>query len=86
MRRIKEFKKSEVSRFFTNIEEAMPSYKFFPLKIYNMDETGIRIVQEPGSILEPKGQKTFIDHVKPNPQKPILFVSDNHYSHITLES
>jgi hypothetical protein len=28
----------------------------------------------------------FFDHVKPNPQKPLLLVFDNHYSHITLES
>jgi hypothetical protein len=27
----------------------------------------------------------FFDHVKPNPQKPILPLLDNHYSHITLE-
>jgi hypothetical protein len=60
MSRIKEFNKSEMSRFFTNIEGAMPSYKFFPLEIYNMDETGMRTVQEPGTILEPKGQKTFL--------------------------
>jgi hypothetical protein len=57
MSRIKRFNKSEVSRFFTNIEEVMPSYKFSPLKIYNVDETGMGTVQEPGSILAPKGQK-----------------------------
>jgi hypothetical protein len=28
----------------------------------------------------------FFDHVKPNPQKPVLLVLDNHYSHITLKS
>jgi hypothetical protein len=25
----------------------------------------------------------FFDHVKPNPQKPVLLVLDNNYSHIT---
>jgi hypothetical protein len=38
----------------------MQSYKFFPLEIYNMDETGMTTVQDPGSILEPKGQKTYL--------------------------
>jgi hypothetical protein len=57
MSRIKGFNKSEVSRFFTNVEEVMPSYKFSPLETYNMEETGMGIVQEPGSILAPKGQK-----------------------------
>jgi hypothetical protein len=55
MSRIKGFNQSEVSRFFTNIEEAMPSYKFLPL-----EETGVWTVQEPGSIWEPKGLKTFL--------------------------
>jgi hypothetical protein len=56
MSRIKGFNKSEVSRFFTNIEEVMPSYKFSPLEICNMDETGMGTVQKPGSILGLKEQ------------------------------
>jgi hypothetical protein len=156
MSRIKGFNKSEVSRFFTNTEEVMSSYKFSPLEMYNMDETGMGTVQVPGSILAPNGQKRvgfvtswgrgnditaiyainaaggfiptmfifprqrmslilekdgppgalykcskngwtnedlviswlqhFFDHVKPNPQKPLLRVLDSLYSHITLES
>jgi hypothetical protein len=57
MSRIKGFNKSEVSRFFTSVEEVLSSYKFSPLDIYNMDETGMGTVQEPGRILAPKVQK-----------------------------
>jgi hypothetical protein len=32
-------------------------YKFPPTHIFNMDETGISTVQDPGLILPPKGQK-----------------------------
>jgi hypothetical protein len=34
----------------------MSSYRFSPLEIYDMDETFMGTVQEPGSILAPKGQ------------------------------
>jgi hypothetical protein len=38
-----------MSRFFANIKEVMPSYKFSRQEIYSMDETGMGTVQEPGT-------------------------------------
>jgi hypothetical protein len=35
----------------------MMKYKFPPTHIFNMDETGISTVQDPGLIEVPKGQK-----------------------------
>jgi hypothetical protein len=62
MIRIKEFNKSEVSRFCTNIGEVVSNYKCSPLEIYNMDETGKGTVQEPGSILAQKARKGWLRH------------------------
>jgi hypothetical protein len=51
--RIEGFSKTEVTRFYNNLEEVMLKYKFPPTRIFNMDAT----VQDPGFILAPKGQK-----------------------------
>jgi hypothetical protein len=42
----------------------MMKYKFRPSHIFNMDETGISTVQDPGLILAPKGQKKSWLHKK----------------------
>ncbi|XP_060845492.1 uncharacterized protein LOC132925085 [Rhopalosiphum padi] len=57
MSRITAFNKTEVTLFFQNLEKVMEKYKFTPANIYNMDETGISTVQDPGKIIAPKGQK-----------------------------
>jgi hypothetical protein len=51
------FFKTEVTRFYNNMEELMMKYKFPPTHIFNMDETGISAVQDHGLILAPKVQK-----------------------------
>lgn len=51
------FNKQEVSRFFSNLEEAVDKYKFKDTNIWNVDETGITTVQDPGLILAERGQK-----------------------------
>ena len=57
MSRVKGFNNAELDLFFSNLEEVMSQYCFSPVDIYNMGETGIGTVQEPGTILAPKGQK-----------------------------
>ncbi|KAJ4439318.1 hypothetical protein ANN_07440 [Periplaneta americana] len=41
----------------TSMSQVMDKYNFSPVNIYNIDETGIGTVQEPGNIMAPKGQK-----------------------------
>lgn len=51
------FNKYEVALFFQNLKEFMEKYKFTGSKVYNMDETGVTTVQDPGTIIAEKGQK-----------------------------
>ena len=51
------FNKDEVNRFFQNLEQAMDKYKFKDTNYWNVDETGITTVQDPGLILAERGQK-----------------------------
>lgn len=55
--RITAFNKTEVQLFFQNLGELMLKFKFCPTRVYNMDETGIKTVQDPGKIIGAKGQK-----------------------------
>lgn len=55
--RIRGFNKVEVNRFFNNLEIVFEKFHFSPENIWNMDETGISTVQEPGVVVAPKGQK-----------------------------
>eukprot|EP00102_Acyrthosiphon_pisum_P025390 XP_016662600.1 PREDICTED: uncharacterized protein LOC107884617 [Acyrthosiphon pisum] len=55
--RITAFNKTEVQLFFQNLGELMLKYKFCPTRVYNMDETGITTVHDPGKIIGSKGQK-----------------------------
>lgn len=56
--RITGFNREEVMLFFQNLEYLMTQHKFKATKIYNMDETGISTVQDPGLIIAEKGQKS----------------------------
>lgn len=55
--RVTAFNKEEVTLFFKNLEDVMEKHKHTASKIYNMDETGITTVQDPGTIIAEKGQK-----------------------------
>lgn len=51
------FNKQEVSNFFENLEGVIDKHKFKDTNLWNVDETGISTVQDPGSVLAEKGQK-----------------------------
>lgn len=51
------FNQEELVRLHKNVEDSMAKYKFPSTRIYNMDQTWISTVQEPGAILAPKSQK-----------------------------
>ncbi|XP_046969743.1 uncharacterized protein LOC124537073 [Vanessa cardui] len=51
------FNKEEVGMFFKLLAELMEKYKFLPRSIWNVDETGISAVQDPGKIVAEKGQQ-----------------------------
>ncbi|KAF2890810.1 hypothetical protein ILUMI_15363 [Ignelater luminosus] len=55
--RIEGFNKKEVELFYKNLEELMVKNKYEAHQIFNMDETGVYTVQEPGNILAKTGQK-----------------------------
>lgn len=51
------FNKEEVNSFFMNLEEIIDKYKFKDTNFWNVDETGITTVQDPGLIFAERGQK-----------------------------
>lgn len=55
--RILGFNKVELDRFFDNLEIVMTKHHFPPSRIYNMDETGVTMVQETEKIIAPRGEK-----------------------------
>ncbi|KAJ8983067.1 hypothetical protein NQ317_007109 [Molorchus minor] len=55
--RIKAFNQESVKLFFSNLELVYDKYKFTPDNIFNVDETGITVVQKPVKCLAPKGLK-----------------------------
>lgn len=57
MNRATAFNKNEVTVFFKLLGDLMEKYKFLPRNIYNVDETGISSVQDPGKIVTQRGQK-----------------------------
>ncbi|CAH2098160.1 unnamed protein product [Euphydryas editha] len=57
LNKAKAFNKHEVSIFFKLLEELMEKYKFLPRNIFNVDETGITSVQDPGKVITENGQK-----------------------------
>ncbi|KAJ8949557.1 hypothetical protein NQ318_016187 [Aromia moschata] len=156
LNRVTAFNKDEVQMFYSNLETLMEKYNFTSSKIFNMDETGISTVQDPGTIVAEKGQrrvgsvtsyergknitvicavsssgtyippmfiyprkrmspqlcnggpteaiyhcskngwtnpdlfgvwlKHFTKFAKPSATEPVLLITDNHYSHISLEA
>jgi hypothetical protein len=54
LNRINAFNKTDVQKFFTNLEAVYEKYKFTPEKIYNVDETGITNVHVPQKVLAAK--------------------------------
>lgn len=55
--RILGFNKTEVTRFFSNLESVMTKFSFEPQNIFNMDETGFSTVHVPDNIIALKGRK-----------------------------
>lgn len=57
MNRVTAFNIDEVKLFFQNLEDVMQKHQFTGSKVYNMDETGVTTVQDPGTIIAERGQK-----------------------------
>lgn len=55
--RIMGFNKIEINRFFDNLENLFQKHSFPPTRIFNVDETGISVVNRPKKIIGRKGQK-----------------------------
>ncbi|KAJ8949407.1 hypothetical protein NQ318_007506 [Aromia moschata] len=55
--RVTEFNRGEMDVFFNNLELLFEKYHFEIHRIYNVDETGISTVHNPGRILARKGEK-----------------------------
>lgn len=51
------FNRTNVSNFFMKLRELYEKYHFRPCDIYNIDETGVHTVQNPGKIIAQKGKK-----------------------------
>lgn len=51
------FNKPVVSKFFENLKKLFEAYKFEAFQVYNVDETALTTVQNPGKVLATKGQK-----------------------------
>lgn len=52
--RASSFNEHNVNNYFNNLSEVMDRYKFEPKNIWNMNETGVTIVQRPNKIVDPK--------------------------------
>ncbi|XP_065317439.1 uncharacterized protein LOC135925845 [Gordionus sp. m RMFG-2023] len=55
--RARGFNPHSVKIFFDNLKSLMDEYKFEPQDIWNMDETGVTTVQDPGKVIAEKGMK-----------------------------
>ena len=49
------FNKLKVQQFFHIYREVLETHPFTPVRVWNMDETGITNVQKPGKIMTTKG-------------------------------
>ena len=54
--RAQAFNKPQVSKFFRVLEETMKTYNINPLRVYNMDESGLNTVQSTQKVLALKGK------------------------------
>jgi len=57
MNRVVAFEREKVSRFFELLKTVYENEKIEPHRIYNLDETGVTTVPDPGKILALKGRK-----------------------------
>lgn len=57
LNRAASFNRQEVGQFFDLLGNVMEKYQFPPRNIYNVDETGVTSVQDPGKVVTEKGQK-----------------------------
>lgn len=57
LNRISAFNKEEITYFYDKLGDLMEKHKFIPNNIYNVDETGITTVTDPGKVLAEKGQR-----------------------------
>lgn len=55
--RAQAFNKPQVSRFFELLQQTIQSYNINPMRIYNMDESGLSTVQSTQKIIAMKGKK-----------------------------
>ena len=55
--RMTAFNRHNVHSFFKNLAQILDRHKFEPKDIYNLDETGVRTVQDPGRVVSSKGLK-----------------------------
>lgn len=55
--RLTAFNRQEIKIFFDNLEAVMTKFAFTPDRIFNMDETGVTTVQDPGKVVSTRGKK-----------------------------
>lgn len=55
--RITGLNREDVTRFFNNLQDVMTKEKYTSDCIYNMDETGVTTVQDPGKVVSTQGKK-----------------------------
>ena len=51
------FNRVDVSEFFVNYEKALQKHKILPIRIFNIDETGVSTVMQTVRLVAPKGIK-----------------------------
>jgi len=51
------FNKSNVGKYFDNLEDVIQRYGFGPHQVYNVDETGVTTVHHPQKIIASRGSK-----------------------------
>nr|CAI5862407.1 unnamed protein product [Callosobruchus analis] len=90
------FTRERMNEFYDNLETIQSTTSFPPSRIFNVDETGLSIVQsKTAKVIARKGKNKsqiqtnlftewfehFLEHVKPSEGSPALLILDGHYSH-----
>nr|CAH7747809.1 unnamed protein product [Callosobruchus chinensis] len=90
------FTRERMNEFYNNLETIQSTTSFPPSRIFNVDETGLSIVQsKTAKVIARKGKNKsqiqtnlftewfehFLEHVKPSEGSPVLLILDGHYSH-----
>jgi hypothetical protein len=55
--RAQAFNRPQVSKYFAVLDETMKTHNINPLRVYNMDESGLNTVQSTGKIVAQRGRK-----------------------------